>query len=64
MNDSEAKVTWGPVGSLRLPVRSGVSQIKGSRTTWIVIRRLGMAYISDGVKPRPLFGVASRVPMS
>ena len=64
MNDSEANVTCGPLGSRRLPVRSGVSQIKGSRTTWAVVRRLRDGIHSDGVAARPLFGVASRVPMS
>ncbi len=48
MNDSEAKVTCGPSGSRRLPVRSGVSHTSGRLTTWVVVRRCGMAYMSDG----------------
>ncbi len=36
MNDSKAKVTCGPLGSRRLPVRSGVSQIIGRPTTRVV----------------------------
>ena len=43
INDSDAKVTCGPPGSRRLPVRSGVSQTAGRRTTCAVLRRFGIA---------------------
>ena len=50
MNDSEANVDCGPLGSRRLPVRSGVSQTSGRLTTCVAMRRFGIAYISDGVR--------------
>src|SRR5215475_5644396 len=49
MNDSDANVDCGPLGSRRLPVRSGVSHTSGRLTTCVAVRRLGMTYISDGV---------------
>ena len=58
MNDSEANVDCGPLGSRRFPVRSGVSHTSGRLTTCAVIRRLGMAYISEGVAALPAAGVA------
>ena len=57
MNDSDANVTCGPFGSRRLPVRSGVSHTSGRLTTCVVMRRFGMAYISDGVDAPPRVGV-------
>ncbi len=62
MNDSAANVDCGPLGSRRFPVRSGVSQISGRLTTSADIRRLGMAYISEGVAALPLAGLARRDP--
>ena len=64
MNDSAANVDCGPFGSRRFPVRSGVSQISGRLTTSPVIRRLGIAYISEGVAALPAAGLARRDPMS
>src|ERR1700683_2929337 len=64
MNDSEAKVDCGPLGSLRFPVRSGVSQTRGRLTTWLVIRRWGIAYISLGVAALPAAGRARLIPIS
>ena len=64
MNDSDAKVTCGPSGSRRLPVRTGVSQTSGRLTTWVVWRRCGTAYMSDGVEARPRAGVVLRWPVS
>src|SRR5580698_11276488 len=64
MNDSEAKVDCGPLGSRRFPVRSGVSQMSGRATTSVVMRRLGIAYISEGVAELPLSGLARLDPMS
>src|SRR5207249_306805 len=64
MNDSEANVTCGPLGSRRLPVRSGVSQTSGSDTTCVVIRRLGMVYMSEGVDALPRAGVERLMPAS
>src|ERR1700693_6638399 len=54
--DSAANVDWGPFGSRRLPVRRGVSQIKGRLTTSPTIRRFGIAYISEGVAALPAAG--------
>jgi len=64
MNDSAAKVACGPLGSRRLPVRSGVSQTAGSPTTSPVILRLGITYMSDGTDALPPAGRARRVPIS
>ena len=44
MNDSEANVDCGPLGSRRFPVRSGVSHTRGRLTTW-----RGHAPVGDGV---------------
>ena len=65
MNDSKANVTCGPLGSRRLPVRSGVSQIIGSADD---TRR--RAPVRNGVHRRtalrrcPWPGVSGRRPMS
>src|ERR1035441_2671131 len=64
MNDSEAKVDCGPLGSRRFPVRSGVSQISGRLTTSLAMRRLGIAYISEGVAELPLSGLARLEPIN
>ena len=62
MNDSLAKVTCGPLGSRRFPVRSCVSKTRGMLTTWVAMRRLGMAYMSEGVAAPPLAGVERPIP--
>ena len=59
MNDSLAKVTCGPLGSRRFPVRSGVSKTSGRLTTWVAMRRFGMAYMSEGVAAPPAAGVGA-----
>jgi len=64
MNDSAAKVTCGPLGSRRFPVRRGVSQTRGRLTTCVAVRLFGMAYMSEGVAALPLAGVERLVPMS
>src|ERR1700688_4634726 len=64
MNDSEAKVAWGPLGSRRFPVRRGVSHTSGRLTTWAAIRRLGIAYISEGVDALPAAGLARLDPIN
>ena len=64
MKDSEANVTCGPSGSLRLPVLTGVSHTSGSAMTCVLARRFGMTYISEGVDARPAAGVAFRMPAS
>ncbi len=64
MNDSLAKVVCGPLGSRRLPVRSGVSKASGKRTTSVSWRRFGIAYISAGAAAPPGAGRSGRIPMS
>src|SRR5215831_2110435 len=64
MKDSAANVDWGPLGSRRLPVRNGVSQARGRLTTSPTIRRLGMAYISDGMEELPAEGLARLEPIN
>ena len=64
MNDSAAKVTCGPLGSRRFPVRSGVSHTSGRLTTCVAVRLFGMSYMSEGVPALPAAGVARLVPMS
>src|SRR5580700_2816856 len=64
MKDSEANVDWGPLGSRRFPVRSGVSHTSGRLTTWVAIRRCGIAYISEGVAALPADGLARLDPIN
>ena len=64
MNDSLAKVTCGPLGSRKLPVRSGDSQTSGKLTTWATLRRFGMAYSSEGAAAPPRAGAEGLRPTS
>ncbi len=64
MNDSNANVTCGPLGSRRLPVRSGVSHVIGRPTMRVVVRRFGIAYIADGASALPGAVRSGRRPMS
>ena len=64
MKDSAAKVDWGPLGSRKLPVRTGVSQTSGRLTTSLDMRRFGIAYISAGTSELPDAGFSRLDPMS
>src|SRR5262249_16288324 len=64
MNDSDETVDCGPLGSRRLPVRSGVSHTSGRLTTCVDIRRFGIAYISPGVAALPGAGRSRLTPIN
>src|SRR5271156_5827087 len=64
MKDSAAKVDCGPLGSRKFPVRTGVSQTSGRLTTFLVLRRLGIAYISAGTSELPDAGLARLDPIN
>ena len=63
MNDSVAKVTCGPLGSRRFPVRSGDLPHEGqAHHLRGHLRRFGMAYISEGVAAPPGVGCGTPRP--